>query len=589
MTILMCDYETPTYNSIIKYNLKSCEPYIIGTKEFGKQEPLRININIRDWFDSLTYIEGQVKVYFHNLKFDGEFIQSYLIRSGYTPLNIGDKLIKNSFIVIEDEQSVYKISVKTEYNTIKFVCSYKLLVLSVKKLGESFKETWLKKGGIDYDKYHYFDCISKVTKELKEYLESDIYIVEKRLEIFFSQYQAKLTIASTSYNHMKKFIGEKEFRRMFGTSEEYLKPNEKNTYFSIKDYELLNSGYRGGLTVGKKKYSGVTLNNVWCVDVNSMYPSIMQQELLPYGRIIKVKPRYGNFVTLFKIHIYKGYRHDKDLPDVWYNTRSEKYLEKMENEEFITTDFEWETLKKIYTFEYTIVETWYWQAKVIFKEYIEELSYLKINAPNKAERENHKIIMNSGYGKFGQNPTKINKTWRKLKPEEQVRKGKTVYYCGKERWIKERSLTLSTTCNYMPIALFVTSYARTRLLEAMIANKENLVYVDTDSLWLLGKPKNIKIHESEFGDWKIEHKARAFKYLRPKTYIYNCDNKCICGNIGITVKCAGMNNKTKESFKLGILSWNDFFIGAKFPKGKTQIMRILGGMVVVDREFSITE
>ena len=45
---------------------------------------LRIENSLEKFLDYFKMLEGVHDCYFHNLKFDGEFILSYLLRNGYT-------------------------------------------------------------------------------------------------------------------------------------------------------------------------------------------------------------------------------------------------------------------------------------------------------------------------------------------------------------------------------------------------------------------------------------------------------------------------------------------------------------------------
>lgn len=584
--IIISDFETPSENSINKYKLEYIEPYIVGSG-YAINDEVIYHRTIGDWFDWLEAKQTNLIVYFHNLRFDGEFILHYLCTNSFIPIEKGknkDYKDDNTFTMLIDGKTntIYKIQVRfaETKRTITFKCSYRLLLSSVSALGRTLGSYI--KGNIDYDKYYKpFDSLDLVPDDLKKYLDNDIHIVRKCLVELGNNLNAdlRLTLGSSAFSMTQWFLGYYKFNKLFGTKSKKGKNNQ--TYFNVDDYKNMMGGYRGGITVGYEKYSGVTLYNVTCVDVNSMYPSIMEKKELPHGIYTNIKPR-KNYVTLYKISV-SGYRHDKDLPNLWYNKRGSKYQEKIENEIWWVTDFELETIKKSYTFtQERIMETYYWESKIIFNEVIGIWKEKKQTAINKVERNIWKTLLNSLYGKFGENPERKNK--RLVECSDDV---KGVTYGDNGNYTMESFSSSGDKCNFLPIAIFVTAYARTILMEAMYENKDNFLYADTDSLWLSGKSKGLTIDETEFGAWKIEHKTIRWKFLRHKMYIYECGRDCPCGDIGIKVRCSGMNAKTKEKFRTGELSWDDFKIGGSWDKGKTVAVKISGGVYLKDVPFSI--
>ena len=66
------------------------------------------------------------------------------------------------------------------------------------------------------------------------------------------------------------------------------------------------------------------------------------------------------------------------------------------------------------------------------------------------------------------------------------------------------------------ISASITSYARTKMLDVLMANASSIVYCDTDSIKVTGKARGISISK-EPGDWGFEYTAKQWFY-GPKMY-----------------------------------------------------------------------
>ena len=101
-----------------------------------------------------------------------------------------------------------------------------------------------------------------------------------------------LTASADSFNAFKKCIGKKNFDILFPVL-----PLEQDSVF--------RKSYNGGLCFANEKYLNKELNEVYCYDVNSMYPDKMFNALLPYGEPIMNygDPKPNKMFPLFVTHI----------------------------------------------------------------------------------------------------------------------------------------------------------------------------------------------------------------------------------------------------------------------------------------------
>ena len=94
-----------------------------------------------------------------------------------------------------------------------------------------------------------------------------------------------------------------------------------------------------------------------------------------------------------------------------------------------------------------------------------------------------KLMLNNLYGKFGSNTNATKQTFF-------IDNGK----------LKHNYITDTKKGVYVPIAAFITSYARKELIEAIVNNYDRFCYCDTDSIHLLveKKKKNITVDNADF-------------------------------------------------------------------------------------------
>lgn len=226
--------------------------------------------------------------------------------------------------------------------------------------------------------------------------------------------------------------------------------------------------------------------------------------------------------------------------------------------------------KKVYVFKSTYD---------LFTPYVEKWQNKKKEGKIKGLKAQYKlakIMLDSLGGKFG---TKVE---RKRKVVEFDSKGvMSMPYV-------ERSYTKSV---YLPVALFMTSYARKELFEAINLVKKNLgkdsfIACDTDSIhfFIDMKHKNLsfienRINEIELGKLKIENIFYKCCYIREKSYMIQVKKD---GPIEekYKVACAGLPKDQQKN-----LTFLDFEKGIK---GVKKVYRPgVGGLVLKEEKFSI--
>lgn len=441
-------------------------------------------------------------IYFHNLKFDSSYILSYLLTHGYSWSN-KRALKKHEFsTLISNMGQFYSVTVCFGDTTTTFYDSLKLIRLSVEQIAKAYGLTF-RKLEIDYDKPRPAGYIP--TDKEWEYQHADVAIMSQALHILFTEGLTKITQGSNALWDYKEIIGKKNFKRWFPVL-----PPEIDAF--------CRKSYKGGATQVHKIFANQEIGCGITLDVNSMYPWAMYEMFLPFGEPIYYTGRYRQD-KLYPLYIQKlscnfelkeGY-----IPTIQLKHsglfRGTDFLESSDGNivELTLTSVD----LKLFLDHYNVYNvSWisgykFMQSKNMFKEYIDKWYAIKAQATkdgNKGLRQIAKDMMNSLSGKFG------------LRPEVQE---KIPYYDEKLRFkvgeVEQRDSI------YVPVVSFITSYGRDKALRSAQKNYDRFIYMDTDSLHLVGTelPDNLDIDSTKLGWWDLEKTWVRGYFIRAKTYI----------------------------------------------------------------------
>jgi len=555
---LMADFETTTNPDDLRVwagcavDIESLEVVHIG--------------NSLDAF--MEFLQGKNTVcYFHNLKFDGEFILHWLFTHGY---RYDDSRKDKTFeCLITDDGLFYSITVifrkidDKKYSKVVFYDSLKKLPFKVAVIAKAF-ELKMSKGEIDYKAERPIGY--EMTPEEKEYIINDCQIVAEALKVQFEQGLKKMTNASDALNGYKKIIGKDTFEK----------------WFPVLPVELdldIRRAYKGGFVYLKPDHKnrrglqGITL------DVNSLYPSVMYNCLLPYGypAYFEGYPKPSEKYPLFIVHLKCCFelkpghlptlqlKNNRRFVETEYLTTSRTIIAGEEENwpvEMWLTSVDYQLLLDHYDItEETYINGFYFRGAVgMFKAYIDHWMHIKETTTG-ALRQLAKLMLNSLYGKFATNP-KARKKIPYLAEDNVVR-----YKLGEP---EERDPV------YTAMGCFITAYAREKTIRSGQAVFDRFIYADTDSLHLIGydEPEGLEIHPTHLGAWKNEGRFTDSKYIRAKTYMETVD--------GVDkVTCAGMPDNVKAK-----VTYETFCPGSTFT-GKLMPRRYPGGIILEDTTFTI--
>ena len=222
--------------------------------------------------------------YFHNLKFDGEFIIYWALTHGFKHVQNKEEIENNTFTTLKSDMGqFYTITLYFEKGNKKvkkvaFIDSLKIIPFSVDMIAKSFNLT-ISKLKIDYKKERPKGY--ELTAEEKEYIKNDVLIVAKALKVLFDEDLKKMTQGSNALNDFKEILTKSKFAH----------------YFPPLDYEVdkdLRKSYKGGFTYLNPIYKEKDVKNGVVLDVNSLYPSVMYEKKLPFGEPVFFNGEYKN-------------------------------------------------------------------------------------------------------------------------------------------------------------------------------------------------------------------------------------------------------------------------------------------------------
>lgn len=555
--ILVGDFETTVYEGQTSTAVWASAVVEVGTEE------VHIFHSIEETYDYLTSLNRNIIIYYHNLKFDGDFWLNYLLyfkqfTQAYTGISVSPFSVKWQDKKEMSNNSVrYSISKMGQWYTIIFKVndhfieirdSLKLLPYSVERIGKYFG-TKHKKIDMEYEGMRYPGC--EITAKEMEYISNDVLVVKEALEIMFKEGHDKLTIGSCCLAEYKSICkhstkNQLEYWEMFPDLYKHSIKPEIHTYQNAGQW--LRKSYKGGwcyLVPGKanKLYeNGIT------ADVNSLYPSVMHSmsgNRYPVGKpcfwtgnfipseakrdnmyyFVRIKTRFyikEGYLPCIQIKGNPFYPATKwlDTSDVWdaekgvyvsHWTDKDGNLRNTAVELTLTmTDFE--LIKEHYNLvDFQVIDGCYFYSQVgIFDEYIDKYAEIKKTSKG-AKREQAKLFLNNLYGKMASSP---DSSFKIVSFEDAIMHFTQVHEEEKKP-------------GYIAVGSAVTSYARNFTIRAAQKNfhgadKPGFIYADTDSIHCDLPPTEIKgitVHPADFCCWKLEARWDKAIFVRQKTYI----------------------------------------------------------------------
>lgn len=542
------DFETIT-------NPDDCRVWAYAIAEVGNINNFHYGNSLDDFMEFIE--KNQAIYYFHNLKFDGEFIIHWLLNHGFKH---SKKPQENEFsTLISRMGQFYSIEIvykrrKKGVNKVIIYDSLKKLPFSVANIAKAF-HLEMSKLEIDYNEYRAIG--HELTQEEIEYIHNDVCIVAQALAVQLDQGLTKMTNGADALNYFKELIGKKKYRQLF----------------PVLDLEMDSSirlAYRGGWTYCNPRIADKDLGEGLVYDMNSMYPSMMVHRMLPYGRPEYFSGQYEDD-ELYPLYIQKIECRFKIKPNHLPTIQLKKNLMFAMNEyiedskevvQMVLTNVD----LKLFLEHYDIIggieyiDGYKFKAcQGVFDQYIDYWMNIKMTSEG-AIKQLAKLMLNALTGKFATRPDVTGKV-------PYLENGIVRYELGEPE---------TREPEYTPLSVFITAWARDKIIRTAQSVYDRFCYADTDSIHITGTDiPNIEVDDKKLNYWKLESHFTRARFIRQKTYIEEIDGK-------LNVKCAGMPDSLKE-----LVTWENFHVGFEKADGRLMPKHVKGGIVLVESPYKL--
>lgn len=584
MKAYTADFETTT-------DPNDCRVWAWGICSIADPSDFIYGNDIETFLEWCARSEENPKLFFHNLKFDSQFIVSYLLTHDFEYIqDKKDKHDKSFTMLVTDTGAYYSLEIyfkiyKKKVNKVTIQDSLKIFNFSVEEVATAF-DLPISKLTLDYttqrERWHH------LTDHEIDYLRNDVEIMARAMQYMYKRNLTKMTIGSNALADYKDSI------------------TNFHKYFPVLSPECdadIRRSYKGGFTYLNPIWKDCIASKGIVLDTNSMYPSILRYEEMPFGDPKKFEGKY-QFDPSFPLYVQviscrfeikKGF-----IPTIQIkNTMSfiaNEYLESSKGE-LVTLTLTSVDLELFFN-HYKVTDIQYGggykfkSCTGLFNQYIDYWTEEKIKAGkegNKALRTIAKLFLNSLYGKFGLST-------KALRKHPYLGDDGIVHYSLGD--VENRDGI------YIPVASFCTSYARKKIIETSMAirkwsldkyGEDKYIYSDTDSCHvetpnpeedIKELAKIIEIDDYKLGAWKPESTFIKGKYLRQKCYIEQDEEGIIHTTIaGLPKKLSHVINfdNFKEGFTTADLT--DEEIGESGRK--LTYKYVPGGVVLTETDFTI--
>lgn len=208
--ILAADFETTT-------NPEDCRVWAWAVCEVGNPSYFQHGNSIDSFVDYMEKSKNST-FYFHNLKFDAEFLFVWLFEHGFKHVkDRSEEATKTFTTLISDMGQFYSVKIifekkgkKTKY--AKIYDSLKILPFKVEEIAKGFGLP-ISKLKLDYKTDR--EVGHALTPHEIAYIRNDVDIVARALKVLFDQNLPKITQGSNALHDYKQTVGGRNFDAWF--------------------------------------------------------------------------------------------------------------------------------------------------------------------------------------------------------------------------------------------------------------------------------------------------------------------------------------------------------------------------------------
>lgn len=434
--------------------------------------------------------EKRLAVYVHNLSYEFGFMHK--------------RFNWDEVFILESRKPTIALNGGIEYRDMLKLSGGKKLA----NIANDLQRYKVKKmvGDLDYSKIRHSK--TPITDKEMKYGENDIRVCLCYIQEKIEQDGGIAKIPMTNTGYVRRYCRNKCRKR-------WIKYRNLMNQLRLnpKEYMMLRQGFMGGFTHANFHYVNKILKLVASYDLTSSYPSVMVLEKFPMARgefqwgpltleevetwfdthcclmHIQIETLVPKLVQDFPISSSKCLKIEGETVD---NGRvvSARYLE------IICTELDLDTYKTFYDWNDLVVTEMITYEKgflpKVFVEAILDLYVPKTKLKGIAEKALEYMIsknmLNAAYGMSVTNPLRdifTYEAWGEPPTKPDIEEAIKTYNDDMKRFL------------FFPWGVWVTSYARHNLFEAIIALGNDYVYADTDSVKFI----NYEQHEQFFTDY----------------------------------------------------------------------------------------
>lgn len=345
--------------------------------------------------------------------------------------------------------------------------------------------------------------------EILAYLKDDCNDLLDLVLAFREEFGDALTIGSASLKELRK-------RHKFSTGSESFDKRIRKLYY----YGGRNQVFKAGIT--KTPNDGIKI-----YDVNSMYPHVMKNRLHPVSTGIYQSNRVSDKTCFVSVEGQNDGAFPIRKKDGGLDFTLERGI-------FHVSIHEYRTAIQTGSFKPSrILSTLNFTEQITFDEFVTHFYDSRNHAKEQGDKIRalfYKFVLNSGYGKFAQDPNNYCEwyiTPSNERPEPWHTCSKS---CDSEcrklwrpKWISENQHIIWSKplaeMRYYNVATgaSITGAARAELLRG-IKHSVDPYYCDTDSI-ICRELHSVPIHDSDLGSWKIEASGSTLAIAGKKLYV----------------------------------------------------------------------
>lgn len=519
--LIMCRYEALDIETI--WDNEIAKPICVAITKNDKILFKKIEIKDVDTDDIINFILEKCsskKIYYvHNLTFEIFVFLRYLIKK------------KIEFKIISSNKSIYSAEIKYKKKIIKMRCSFKLTMMSLKKLAEL---SGVEEKGIfpykilDINMKNEMILNSKMFNNEEEYIKfTEKYSNNIRTYDILEEYcknDAKITkdaiikywgiIEESGLNNNNRILTAAKLSiENFFLNNTMIKKKIK-----LKYDRIIRNGYYGGRTevFGNQKENEILLHFDW----NGMYAQCMQEKVLGgeiyESNILRDIENPGFYWIKFRQNLHIPILPIKRDKLLFANGEFEGWYWFEEIKLAMENGVEILEIKKVISSQYY---------DNFLKEFVEKNNKIRMISPI------HKLIgknnNNTFYGRLGMNPERFEEEI--VSNIENNKYEKIIENNGVFVGYKKKEKSVSNVL----VSASITSKARIKLyngIKEVIRNKGRVLYTDTDSIiaaFDINEYKNkldIKMGEVIFDSKNKDTIIKEGVFAMPKTYAIKYDD-----------------------------------------------------------------